>query len=102
MLRQIGVEGVLVASADGPAKEAGIRATRRDRRGNLQYGDIIVGLNGTPIKSTADMLRAIGDKAVGDDVTLTLLRPTGKRKRRKVLVYEHKVTLQVTAAPKRR
>ncbi|OOY24624.1 trypsin [Thioclava sediminum] len=58
-------EGVLVAdvSSDTPAKKAG-----------LKRGDIIVGVDGKPMKEPRDLTRAIGSDAPGTEVQLSLLR----------------------------
>jgi S1-C subfamily serine protease len=74
-------EGVLVAQLyrDGPAVNAGLRgASRQARIGNQRIligGDIIVAINGEPIDDWLAYLEFIElETAVGDTVTLTLLR----------------------------
>lgn len=58
-------EGVLVAdvSDDTPAKKAG-----------LKRGDIIVAVDGKPMKAPRDLTRAIGSDEPGSEVQLSLLR----------------------------
>ncbi|KFE33970.1 Do family serine endopeptidase [Thioclava atlantica] len=58
-------EGVLVAdvSSDTPAKTAG-----------LKRGDIIVAVDGKPMKQPRDLTRAIGSDEPGTEVQLSLLR----------------------------
>jgi len=61
------------------AAEAGIRPTTRDpRTGALVLGDVIVGLEGNPVKNSLDLYRILDGLEVGSEVTITLLR-RGKR-----------------------
>lgn len=50
-------------TADGPADRAG-----------LQAGDIVVGLNGTPIVSSSDLTRRVGRAKAGDTLRIEILR----------------------------
>ena len=88
LVRRLGVEGVLVAeiSEGGAAHKAGIRPTMRDRRGSIVLGDLIVGLNENPIRSCADLFRALDNQKIGDTVTLQIQRQNRK--------LELEVTLQ--------
>lgn len=68
LAKQFGVEGkggALVSSvvAGGPAEKAGVKA-----------GDVIVALDGAPIKEHRDLLRLLLEKAVGSSVQLSLVR----------------------------
>src|SRR5690349_3611812 len=58
-------EGALVADpqANGPAAKAGIQA-----------GDVITGVNGSPVKDARDLARQIGSLAPGSSVKLTVWR----------------------------
>jgi 2-alkenal reductase len=63
----------------GPADRAGLRgATEGVDVGGDRYptnGDIIVNINGTPIRSTGDLRNVIETSAdPGDTITLTVLR----------------------------
>ena len=75
-VEMLGIEGVLVISAKpgSPAEKAGIRGTERDDFGRLILGDIITGVNGTPIKQSADLFRLLNRKTVGDILDVEILR----------------------------
>jgi S1-C subfamily serine protease len=82
LTEEIGVAGVLVLSV-GPnsaAAKAGLRPTRRDGRGNMELGDIIVAIDGFPIRSTSDLLDSLERFKVGDEATLTVIRNRQKAK----------------------
>ena len=57
--------GVMVAYVEkgSPASKAG-----------LEKGDVIIGINGVPVKKTADAELGISDVAVGDTITLKIRR----------------------------
>ncbi len=75
-VEMLGIEGVLVISAKpgSPAEKAGVRGTERDDYGRLILGDIIIGVNGTPIKQSTDLFRLLNRKTVGDVLDLEILR----------------------------
>jgi S1-C subfamily serine protease len=79
-LRQLGLEGVLILDApeDGPAGKAGLRATRRDPTtlsgGSVRLGDVIVGIDGQPVRGFSDLYNALDDRRVGDEVEVEVLR----------------------------
>jgi serine protease Do len=64
-------KGVLVLSVidNGPAKSAGLRSENGDGA-----GDIIVAIDGRPVDEWDDLLFALGSKAPGDQVVLTVIR----------------------------
>jgi S1-C subfamily serine protease len=74
--RQLRIEGVLVVRVDprSGAAEAGLRPTTRDRRGRLLLGDVIVAVEGEPVRSSNDLFLALERRKVGDRVKLSLLR----------------------------
>lgn len=72
-----GVPGVLVLGvAEGSgAEEAGLRGTRRNAvTGEVILGDIIVGVDGKPVKSSTDLYKHLDDKEVGDVIKLDVRR----------------------------
>jgi S1-C subfamily serine protease len=73
--RRLGVEGVLIRdiSPGGGAEEAGLRGTRRDRRGVIP-GDVIQEIDGKEVGSVGDLLGRLGSHRPGDVVTLTIWR----------------------------
>jgi hypothetical protein len=70
VLAQLGTEGVLVLEvpAGTPAAAAGLRATYRDVFGDIVLGDILVGMDTRPIRSTADLVAALDERRPGDKV----------------------------------
>jgi S1-C subfamily serine protease len=79
LARRLGVRGALVIDVErgSGAARAGIRPTRRDRRGAIVLGDVIVAIDGEAVRSYADSLLALERHKPGDRVTLTLDRPEG-------------------------
>jgi len=74
--RRLGVEGALVLTVEpnSNADRAGLEPTQRDRIGNVYLGDIITAVNGTRIDSQKDLLLALEEHKIGDQVTLTVER----------------------------
>ncbi len=69
-------KGLLIAQVlpNTPAAAAGLRGTRRDRSGRIILGDIIVSLNGHPIKNYDAMYNLLTEIKIGEKITLTVLR----------------------------
>ncbi len=81
--------GVVVASVrpDTPAARAGLRGISRDPdTGRLVLGDIIVGINKTPIADYDDLYNALDALKKGDVVTVKTLRGGRKRSYRVRLI----------------
>jgi len=77
-------QGILVeeVTAGGPAAQAGIRGGNRSVLAGLQElrigGDVVVGIDGTPVTSQMDLNLLLNRKQPGDSVTLTVIR-NGKK-----------------------
>jgi S1-C subfamily serine protease len=73
--RRLEIEGLLVISVQpgSAADRAGIRETKQVR-GQIILGDIILAVNGVPVKSYDDLRNELERYQVGDDVTLILQR----------------------------
>uniref|UniRef100_A0A0E0DF32 PDZ domain-containing protein n=1 Tax=Oryza meridionalis TaxID=40149 RepID=A0A0E0DF32_9ORYZ len=56
------------------AAKAGLVPTSRGFAGNIVLGDIIVAVDGKPIKGKSDLSRVLDDYGVGDKVSLTFQR----------------------------
>lgn len=69
-------QGVLIADIlpNTPAVRAGLRKTHRSRLGQLVLGDVIIALNGHPIKNYDALYNLLVDVKIGQDVTLTVVR----------------------------
>lgn len=79
--QRLGVnKGILIADVipKTPAALAGLRGTGRDHLGRIHLGDIIVALNGHPVKNYDALYNLFTDIKVGEKITLTTLRD-GKR-----------------------
>jgi S1-C subfamily serine protease len=76
VMRKLDLEGVLIlyVKPGGPAAKAGLRPTRRDGFGEIQLGDIIVAIDGKPIKTKDDLYSTLEAHQIGDSVTVTVLR----------------------------
>jgi S1-C subfamily serine protease len=70
------MKGILVADVlpNTPAQIAGIRSTHRDAIGRLILGDIIVGINGHPIKNYDELYHLLTKIDIGTMVTVTIIR----------------------------
>jgi len=79
--RRIGYEGVMFSSVDpaSSAARAGLLPLRRDRRGRLVPGDIIVAIDGEPVRSRGDLTLILEKKEVGDEVSVTYVRNGDER-----------------------
>ena len=76
VVQQLGLGGVLVLDAreGGPAARAGMQGTRRDATGRLLFGDVIVAIDGAPVRSSSDLYKALDKHAVGDTLRVGLER----------------------------
>jgi S1-C subfamily serine protease len=68
--RRLGVEGVLVmrVTRGSGAEAAGLRGTVRDEDGSVVPGDIIVELDGQPVRSRDDLEAVLEKRRAGDRV----------------------------------
>ncbi len=75
-LLQFGLRGALIGSIDegGPAERAGLLPTRWDQFGNLALGDLIVAIDGRPVRSVDDLFAALEQHQPGDQVKLSIVR----------------------------
>jgi protease Do-like 1, chloroplastic len=89
--RQLRVEGALVLAvvSGSGAEEAGIRPTTRDVRGQVILGDLIVEVDGTPVRSSTDLVLALERRSAGDRVAVVVSRDGDTR------------TVEVTLGPTR-
>lgn len=70
------VQGVLVMSveAGSGAAEAGLRPTRYNNLGRVEFGDLIVAVEGERVQSTNDLILALEEYQVGAMVSVTIVR----------------------------
>ncbi|KAK7365077.1 hypothetical protein VNO80_13865 [Phaseolus coccineus] len=69
---------VLRVPANSLAAKAGLNPTTRGFAGNIVLGDIIVAVDNKPVKSKAELLKALDDYNVGDKVVLMIQRGSEK------------------------
>lgn len=77
LAQRLGVQrGILVASVlpNSPAALAKLKPTIRDNWGRIELGDIIVGLNGHPVKDYDVLYNLLTEIKIGDEIKLTILR----------------------------
>jgi S1-C subfamily serine protease len=69
-------EGVAVVGVlpDSPAQKVKLQPFRSGAEGNVILGDIIVALDGKPVKGLDDLLELLERQQPGDTVTLTIVR----------------------------
>ena len=79
LLRARGVKGALVTNVvpGSGADRAGMRASRRTRRG-IVLGDLITAIEGREVASVNDVHTIVEDFRVGDVVTVTVVRRDGE------------------------
>ena len=72
--QNLGLQGALVVRVQpgSRAEAAGLHSTRRDRRGRLLLGDLIVQLDGEPVASANDLLLRLERYKPGQTIKLTL------------------------------
>ncbi|MCM2257421.1 MAG: trypsin-like peptidase domain-containing protein [Vicinamibacteria bacterium] len=76
LARRLGLQGVLVLDVveGGGAAAAGLRGTGRDRFGRLRLGDLIVAVDGQPVRDANELKDRLEGKREGETVTLRLFR----------------------------
>lgn len=74
--RQLGIQGVLVLKVEpgSAARAAGLRGTRVDRHGEVTPGDIILAVDGRAVEGVPDLLSALDEYRIGDEVVLRIRR----------------------------
>jgi S1-C subfamily serine protease len=84
---QLGVTGALILDVipDSGADRAGLKPTVRDEKGRLVLGDVIVAIDGQPVKSSNDLLLSLEQRDAGDTVKVTVTRDDKQRDVRVVL-----------------
>jgi S1-C subfamily serine protease len=79
--RRLGISGALILEVNpgGAADRAGLRPTVRNDRGNLVLGDIIIAIEGQPVRAPSDVLLLLEQRDAGDRVKVTIERGGKKR-----------------------
>lgn len=73
---RLGLKGVLVLEVipGSGAEQAGLRPTRRRRDGRIELGDVILAIDGKPIRDLDDLYETLDARKVGEAVTVTIQR----------------------------
>ena len=76
---RLGIEGALILSVDrgGPADQAGLQGTYRDRRGRFHPGDVLLSLDGKSIRDGNDLYLTLERRSPGESIS-ALVRRDGK------------------------
>ncbi len=74
--RRLRLDGLLVMQVvpGSGADQAGLRPTVRDRAGQVQLGDVIVGVEGEPVRSASELRLRLEQRRGGDVVEINLNR----------------------------
>jgi S1-C subfamily serine protease len=65
---------VLQVVSGSPAERAGLRPAQSNGGRRITLGDVIVAIDGKPVKSANEVVSVLDKHEVGDTVTLTLRR----------------------------
>ncbi|MFK7809581.1 MAG: S1C family serine protease, partial [Saprospiraceae bacterium] len=73
---RLGLEGVLIVNVieNSAAEKAGLRPTLRDRSGNIELGDIIIGIDSETIADRNDLVLALENYKPGEQVVVRVIR----------------------------
>jgi S1-C subfamily serine protease len=74
--QRLGLEGAVIYRVEpgSGAARAGLQGLQEDRRGRVALGDVIVHVDGEPVRSSGDLILVLEDKKAGDTVRVGLLR----------------------------
>ncbi len=74
--RRLDLPGVLIIQVNkgSAAETAGLRSTRRDARGRLVLGDVIIHIEDDRVQSSDDLMTILDKYQVGDTVSVTVIR----------------------------
>lgn len=78
---RLGLEGAVIyeISQDSPAEHAGLRGIRMSRQDRVLLGDVVIAVEGRPVRSSDQLLHEFESIGVGRQVRLTVERD-GKRR----------------------
>lgn len=81
MARRLGTEGAVIRDVQpgSPAARAGLGGLRMERSGRARLGDVIVSVDGQPVREPNDLLKALDQKEVGDGIVIGVRRDGAKR-----------------------
>jgi len=73
---RLAISGAIVAEVvpGGPANRAGLRGATQARSGRTQLGDVIVAVDGQPVRTVGDLQRLLDHHKAGEQVRLEVVR----------------------------
>jgi S1-C subfamily serine protease len=76
IMSRIGIEGVGILDVfkGSSADEAGLREVKRLPNGRVEMGDIIIEVDGSKIRKSADLIRILDRHEVGDEIDIVIIR----------------------------
>lgn len=76
MARRLGTDGAVIRDVQpgSPADRAGLGGLRMERSGRARLGDVIVSVDGQPVRDPNDLLKALDQKEVGEGVVIGVRR----------------------------
>lgn len=80
-MSNLNVEGAVILRVvpGSGAEQAGLRGIKRDSRGRIHLGDIIVAVEGQPVHNPGDLVLALERRKVGEKIKVQVLRNGKKR-----------------------
>jgi S1-C subfamily serine protease len=88
LMRKLRIEGVLVLGIEpgSAAQQSGLKGTIQRADGEIILGDIIIAMDGKPIRNSGDLFRLLETHNAGDTVIVQVLRENAKLDLRVVLM----------------
>ena len=87
IMSRIGIEGVGILDVfkGSSADKAGLREVKRLPNGRVEMGDIIIEVDGSKIRKSADLIRILDRHEVGDEIDIVIIRKGVKKSMRIVI-----------------
>lgn len=81
MAARLGTGGAVIRDVQpgSPAERAGLGGLRMERSGRARLGDVIVSIDGQPVRDPNDLLKAIDSRNVGDTIVVGVEREGARR-----------------------
>jgi S1-C subfamily serine protease len=76
IMARLGIEGVGIFEVykGSSAREAGLRGIKRLPNGRVEWGDIIIECDGSPVRKSSDLIKILDKHEVGDEVDIVIIR----------------------------